>query len=143
MVKEKRLTDFKLPYVVLISKFIKYFGVDMKYELEDLIGTLNHVSCLNLHKMRFSKVNNFRTTRGDQAVVEKNDGEVYLSGINQEDEEKNLVEPMEIVPYYPPEDNGPSYSPFQRIVLNKLCEFNVAQDKHHNFYVVRFQDLDE
>jgi len=27
--KAKRLTDFRLPYVVLVSKFIEYFGIDV------------------------------------------------------------------------------------------------------------------
>jgi len=30
MLKFKRLTNFKLPYVVLISKFIEHFGVDLE-----------------------------------------------------------------------------------------------------------------
>jgi len=33
--KAKRLMDFRLPYVVLISKFIEYFGVDVEDVLED------------------------------------------------------------------------------------------------------------
>jgi len=34
MMKDKRITDFKLPYVVL-SKFIEYFGMDVEDELEE------------------------------------------------------------------------------------------------------------
>ena len=41
MLKAKRLTDFRLPYVVLVSKFIEYFGIDVEDELEDSIGVLN------------------------------------------------------------------------------------------------------
>jgi len=51
MLKAKRLTDFKLPYVVLISKLIEHFGVDVEGELKESIGLLNHVSTLNMHKM--------------------------------------------------------------------------------------------
>jgi len=29
MLKTKRLMDFRLPYVVLVSKFIEYFGIDV------------------------------------------------------------------------------------------------------------------
>ena len=43
MMKAKRLIDFKLPYVVLISKFIEHFGVDVEGELEESTGLLNHV----------------------------------------------------------------------------------------------------
>ena len=39
MMKAKRLTDFKLPYVVLISKFIEHFGVWMwKESLRSLLA---------------------------------------------------------------------------------------------------------
>ena len=44
MLKAKRLTDFRLPYVVLVSKFIEYFGIDVEDELEESIGLLNHTS---------------------------------------------------------------------------------------------------
>jgi len=30
MLKAKRLTDLRLPYVVLVSKFIEYFGIDVE-----------------------------------------------------------------------------------------------------------------
>jgi len=51
MMKAKTLTDFKLPYVVLISKFIEHFGVDVEGELEESTGLLNHVSTLNMQNM--------------------------------------------------------------------------------------------
>jgi len=30
MLKAKRLTDYRLLHVVLVSKFIKYFGIDVE-----------------------------------------------------------------------------------------------------------------
>ena len=67
MLKAKRLADFRLPYVVLVSKFIKYFGIDVEDELEESTRLLNHTSNQNLHKMAFLKVGNGWTTAG--AVV--------------------------------------------------------------------------
>ena len=58
MLKAKRLTDFKLPYVVLVSKFIVYFGNDVEDELEESTGLLNQTSNQNLHKIGFLKVGN-------------------------------------------------------------------------------------
>jgi len=58
MLKAKRLTDLRLPYVVLVSKFIEYSQVDMEDELEESKGILNQTSYLNLHKMGFTKVGN-------------------------------------------------------------------------------------
>jgi len=37
MLKAKTLTNFKLPYVVLISKFIEHFGVDVEGKIEESI----------------------------------------------------------------------------------------------------------
>ena len=85
MLKAKRLTDFRLPYVVLVSKFIKYFSIDVENELEESIGLLNHTSNQNLHKMGFLKVENgWRTA--DVVVSGANDHEADLSDSNQEEE---------------------------------------------------------
>jgi len=68
MMKAKRLTNFKLPHVVLISKFIEHFGVDVERELEESTGLLNHVSTLNMHKMGFTKIGNTWLVEGDQGA---------------------------------------------------------------------------
>jgi len=86
MMKVKRLTDFKLPYVVLISKFIKHFGIDVEGELEESTGLLNHVSTVNMHKMGFTKIGNTWLVEGDQGAnieVGANDHEAGTSGANQ------------------------------------------------------------
>jgi len=118
MMKAKRLTDFKLLYVVLISKFIKHFVVDVEGELEESTGLLNHVSTLNMHKMRFTKVGNTWLVEGDQGAnieVGANDHEARASGGNQEEDEP---QPMAIELYNPPKNIGPAYSHFERMVLN-------------------------
>jgi len=56
MIKAKRLTYFNIPYVVLISKFIEHFGIDVEGELEESTDLLNHVSTFNMHKMGFTKI---------------------------------------------------------------------------------------
>jgi len=139
MLKAKRLTDFRLPYVVLVSKFIEYFGIDVEDELEESTGLLNHTSNQNLHKMGFIKVGNGWTTV--KAVVSgAHDYEVGPSGANQEEEP--TAGPMDLIPYNPPEDRGPVYSHFERMVLNQLHELNVSQHEHHNYCNERFNALD-
>jgi len=73
MLKAKRLTDFKFPYVVLIFKVIEHFGVDVEGELEESIGLLNHVSPLDMHKMRFTKIGNTWLVEGEQVANMKLD----------------------------------------------------------------------
>ena len=85
MLKAKSLTDFRLPYVVLVSKFIEYFGIDVEDELEESIGLLNHTSNQNLHKMGFLKVGNAWTIAG-AVVGGAHDHEAGPSGTNQEEE---------------------------------------------------------
>ena len=107
MMKAKRLTDFKLPYVVLISKFIERFGVDVEGEFEESIGLLNHVSTLNMHKMGFTWIGNTWLVEGDHGAnieVGANDHEAGTSGGNQREDEPQL---MTIELYNPPKNIGP------------------------------------
>jgi len=125
--------------VVLVSKFIEYFGIDVEDELEESTGLLNHNSNQNLHKMGSIKVRNGWTTAG-AVVGSAHDHEFGPSGANQEEEP--TVGPMDLIPYNPPENRGPVYSHFERMVLNQLHELNVSQHEHHNFCNERFNALD-
>jgi len=139
MLKAKRLTDFRLPCVVLVSKFVEYFGIDVEDELEESTGLLNHTSNQNLHKMGFLKVGNGWTTVG-AVVGGAHDHEAGPSGANQEEEP--TAGPMDLIPYNPPEDKGPVYSHFERMVLNQLHELNVSQHEHNNYCNEKFNALD-
>ena len=103
MLKAKRLTNFRLPYVVLVSKFIEYFGIDVEDELEESTGLLNHTSNQNLQKMGFLKVGNGWTVAG-VVVGGAHDHEVGSNGANQE--EKPTTGPMDLIPYNLLEDRG-------------------------------------
>jgi len=108
--KAKRLTDFKLPYVVLISKFIEHFGMDVERELEESSGLLNHISTLNMYKMGFTKIGNTWLVERDHGAnieVGANDHEAGTSGGNQEEDEP---QPIAIELYNPPKNNGLAYS---------------------------------
>jgi len=95
MLKAKRLMDFRLPYVVLVSKFIEYFGIDAEDELEVSTELLNHTSKKNLHKMGFLKVGNGWTTTG-AVIGGAHDHETGPSGANQEEEP--IARPMDLIP---------------------------------------------
>jgi len=140
MLKAKRLTDFRLPYVVLVSKFIEYFGIDVEDELEESTGLLNHTSNQNLHKMGFLKVGNGWTTAG-AVVGGAHDHEASSNGVNQEEEP--TARPMDLIPYNLPKDRGPIYSYIERMVLNQLYELNVFQHAHQNYCNERFNALDD
>jgi len=139
MLKAKRLTNFRLPYVVLVSKFIEYFGIDVEGELEESTGLLNHTSNQNLHKIGFLKVGNAWTVVS-VVVSGAHDHEASSSGANQKEEPTTGT--MDLTPYNPPKDRGHVYSHFERMVLNQLYELNVSQHAHHNYCNERFNALD-
>ena len=84
MLKAKRLTNFRLSYVVLVSKFIEYFRINVEDELEESTRPLNHTSNKNLHKVGSLKVGNGWTTTS-AIVGGAHDHEVGPSGANQEE----------------------------------------------------------
>jgi len=51
MNKSKRLTDYRLPYVVLVSKMIEHFGVDLEEKLIETVKAHNEITCAVLHKI--------------------------------------------------------------------------------------------
>jgi len=51
MEKSKRLVDYRLPYVVLVSKLIEHFKIPLEGELTELVKLSYEVSKTNLHKI--------------------------------------------------------------------------------------------
>jgi len=49
---------------------------------------------------------------------------------------------MAIEVYQPPENTKPTYSQFERMVINQLQDLNMAQNAYHAYCTIRFQDLD-
>jgi len=55
--KAKRLMDYRIPYVVLISKFIQYFKVPDEGELIEPVKQAFEMNTTNFNKMGLIKVN--------------------------------------------------------------------------------------
>jgi len=58
MMKSKRLVAYRIPYVVLVSKFIEYFCVPLDGELSEPFKQHHEVTTATLHKIGLKKVNN-------------------------------------------------------------------------------------
>jgi len=56
MQKSMRLSDYLFPYVVLISKFLQYFEIDLEEELSEVVKPSHEVNNGSLNKMGFIKV---------------------------------------------------------------------------------------
>ena len=141
MLKAIRLSNFRLPYVMLVSKFIEYFGVDVSDELEEASGDMHQIGTPILHKCGFTKVGNQWTAGGEVAAALHED-EAGPSAPHQEEDEAPQGEPMEIIPYNPPEDRGPAYSDFERLVLQQFHNLQMSQAAHHDYCATRFNHLD-
>jgi len=57
MVKSKRLVDYRIPYVVLVSKFIEYFRMPLEGELSKPVKQNHEVTTKTLHKIGLKKIN--------------------------------------------------------------------------------------
>jgi len=107
---------------------------------------LNHVSTLNMHKMRFTKIGNTWLVEGEASTnieVGTNNHKVGTSGANQGEDDAFDPQPMAIGIYQPLENIGPAYSQFEKMVLNQLQDLNMSQNAHHAYYTTHFQDLDD
>jgi len=57
MQKATRLSDYHYPYVVLISKFLLYFEMNLEDETSELVKSTQEMNSGSLSKMRFTKIN--------------------------------------------------------------------------------------
>jgi len=67
MLKSRRLPDYKFPYAIMISKFIDYFEVDMKDELNETIKDGSEIDCSNLLEIGFQKHNDVWVSKTSEA----------------------------------------------------------------------------
>jgi len=56
MLKSKRLTDYRFPYAILVSKLIDHFGIDTSNERNETIKAVSEIDNSILTKMGFHKV---------------------------------------------------------------------------------------
>jgi len=145
MQKSIRLSDYHYPYVVLITKFLHYFKVDLEEEQFEIVKTSSEINNGSLSKMGFTKING-RWVNKDGVQVgssngahngEENEGEVVAT--SDEPVGAHEAGPSDVNM----EEQITSMSPFERLVLNRLDNFAHDQRTHHEFCVARFQSLDE
>ena len=89
MLKSKRLTDYRFPYAILVSKLIDHFGIDTSNERNDTIKTVSEIDNSTLTKMGFHKIeDNWVVLKGKNPQEEHG-----ASNLNNEDEDEAV--PME------------------------------------------------
>jgi len=49
--------DYRVPYVVLVSKVIEHFSIDLEGELTEIVKAHNEITCSMKHKIGLQKIN--------------------------------------------------------------------------------------
>ena len=147
------MADYRFPSVIIVSKLIDYFGIDVTNERNDPIKAVSKIDTSTLTKMGFHKIE-------DKWVVLKGkdpQAEHEASNLHNEDEDEAV--PMDddspatqsvheevavnaIVAYQAPEYRGEPMSMFERQVLYRLDVMSAEQRAHFETTHARFQHLD-
>jgi len=148
MQKAMRLSDYHYPYVVLVSKFLLYFEVNLEDETSELVKSTQELNNRSLNKMGFTKV-------GGKWISK--DGDLGASSSVVADLEQDEPAHMDAQHEDPPEDYqdvGPTagagnqeeriqtMSPLERLMVNRLDSFGENQRNLHDLCVSNFQRID-
>jgi len=84
MTKTRKRTEYHIPYVVLVSKFIEHFEVDVDCEVVEAVKAQHEVTATILHKIGLKKVDD------DYWICRANKEEAG----QQQNQEDNGAEPV-------------------------------------------------
>ena len=152
MQKSIRLSDYHFPYVVLISKFLQYFEIDLEEELSEMVKPSHEVNNGSLSKMGFIKVGEKWVSKdeeqvgplcGNQAETYKEDQVAPNTGLDDQGNEiPSEHAPGEAYGAGPSTENMNDYvasmSPFERLMINCLDNMAYEQRNHYDFCAARF-----
>jgi len=143
MQKSMRLSEYHFPCVVLISKFLQYFEIELEEELSEVVKPSNEINNGSLSKMGFIKVGS--------KCVSKDEKQVGLSCENQsgadderqaEQDDQGTMSPNEQVAdetyrVGPSAGNVDEYtifmSHFEKLMINRSDNMTCDQRNHYEF----------
>jgi len=131
MEKSRRLTDYRFPYVVLVSKLIDHFKIPLEGELVEPVKQSYEVSATNLHKIGLTKINNGQWVC--QADAENAGGEAIEVVGEMEENDTTMHENV---------SPSSGYTRFEQTVIDKLDYLTTEQRNYHKFCTARFQHMD-
>jgi len=154
--------DYRIPYVVLISKFIQYFKVPDEGELIEPVKQAFEMNTTNFNKMRLIKVNRqwrFPTEEDEESEESTDDtadapdnadsgapdaetGEDNAEGGANDGATGNT--PMDIEDDTTEEtDKNSEFTKVAQEILNKLEEISVEQKSNQEINITRFENLEQ
>jgi len=148
MQKEMRLSDYHYPYVVLVSKFLIYFEVNLEDETSELVKSTQEMNIGSLSKMGFTKV-------GGKWISKDGDFGASSSVVagHEQDEPAGMDFQHEDLPEEHQdaglsagvgnqEERMQTMSSFERLKVNRLDSFAENQRNLHYLCVSNFQRFD-
>jgi len=148
MQKSMRLSDYHYPYVVLISKFLLYFEVNLEDETFELVKSTQEVNNCSLSKMGFTKINGKWVSKdgdhgGSSSVAPADfDEEDQDAAMNVQNEEQPANDFDVGTSVGHQGDETPSMSSFERYMVDKHDGFAENQRNLHDLCVTNFQNID-
>ena len=126
------MPDYRLPYVVLISKFLQNFLIPLEGELEEPVKQTCEISKSTLNKIGLTQDNNGRWITQGEAENEEEAEEAAGEDAGPAEHEAAGGEAGQ----------GSGYSRFEQMMIDKLDNLTMEQKNNHEFYTTRFQHLD-
>jgi len=113
MIKSKQLIDYRVSYVVLVSKFLEYFEVDMQRESYETTKSHNEITNVILYKIGQTKVN-------DDHKIYKSDVAGALGEASDATGPSGIARDNNaLIPYVSLVDRGEPLSNLERMMLNR------------------------
>ena len=140
-----RLSDYHYPYVVLISKFLLYFEVNLEDETSKLVKSTLEVNNGSLSKTSFTKINRRWVSKDGEH------GGSSSAAQAENDEEDQDGADMNVQDAEPPAtdfgaghqgDGTPSMTSFESYMVNRLDGFAESQRNLHDLCVSNFHNFD-
>jgi len=123
MLKSHRLVDYEFPYVVLASRFIDYFNIDISNEIVDFTKASNEITKRHLKKLRMRFAEHEWIMDGEPPTT------VNMDQMEEEVDDEAQQEPAH------------QWSPFESLTIQNMDAMlhlhqkhstNVHNTKHHH-----------
>nr|KYP31947.1 hypothetical protein KK1_047494 [Cajanus cajan] len=141
MWKARRKEDGPILYALLLSRIFEKAGVDLKGEKKIILHASNEIEKSSLHHMGMLKQEDKWVFKGDVHQTPK--PATDEDGIPSHDE--NKPPQVEVEPEREPESEPKAFSPFEKIMINKLDAVMEMSRRHELIYsgiLDQFDNLD-
>ena len=142
-----RLSDYHYPYVVLISKFLLYFEVNLEDETSELVKSTQEMNNGSLNKMGFTKIGGKWISKdsdhgASSSVAADLEEEEHAADMNFQHED-HPESNQDVGPSVGNQEDGmPTMSSFERCMVNRLDGFEENQTNLHDLCLSNFQRID-